>query len=118
MKPQISIDFDGVLHDYCYGWEGATTIRGKPVPGSQAFIIECCKYFRVCIYSARSGQPGGIETMQKWLRSYDFPIEQLQFPTQKPAAMWGLDDRIDRFTGTFPDISYIKTFKTWQKTDT
>ena len=113
----ITIDFDGVLHSYKSGWKGADVIPDEPVECAKEFIEEALDNFIVAIYSARSGQTGGIDAMREWMRKHGFPVdhERLEFPTVKPSALWGLDDRVDRFTGQFPEMEYIKNFKPWNK---
>ena len=66
-KPILLIDFDGVLHSYKTGWQGATKIPDLPVPGALQFLVEATHYFRVNIYSSRSNQWSGKRAMKKWL---------------------------------------------------
>lgn len=37
----------------------------------------------------------------------------LHFPTAKPPAFVGIDDRVIQFMGTWPDVQSLKNFKTW-----
>lgn len=37
----------------------------------------------------------------------------LRFPTEKPPAFVGIDDRVLTFTGEWPGIEKLRTFKTW-----
>lgn len=119
MKPILCLDFDGVLHSYTSGWQGADVIPDPPVPGAIDFIQEAVKHFRVAIYSSRSGQEGGIRAMQVWLGSHhrmsDDWHDKLEWPTEKPAAMITLDDRALTFDGTWPSIETLKGFKPWNK---
>jgi hypothetical protein len=115
--PTIILDFDGVLHSYESGWLGAKNIPDPPVPGAVEFVTEAVKHFKVAVYSTRSGEDGGIPAMQAWMCQHGFPVDEIAFPTTKPPALWSLDDRVDRFTGTFPDIDYIKAFKPWYENE-
>ena len=65
----ICIDFDGVVHRYDSGWEGATEIPDLPVDGAIEGLHRLCDdpEIEVAIHSARSAQPGGIRTMKEWL---------------------------------------------------
>lgn len=66
-KPILCLDFDGVLHSYTSGWQGADVIPDPPVPGAIEFLAEASKHFRIAIFSSRSHQEGGISAMQLWL---------------------------------------------------
>lgn len=119
-KPILCVDFDGVLHSYKSGWQGAMVIPDPPVPGALEFLAEALKHFHVCIYSSRSNQPGGIAAMQTWISSWAIKvgvdlnvIDQLWFPTEKPAAKVSIDDRGWQFTGVWPTITELLEFRPW-----
>lgn len=118
MKKTVLVDFDGVIHSYTSGWHGADTISDPPVEGAFDFLREAILEFKVCIYSSRSREPGGIEAMRKWFIDYELPFEildALDFPTKKPAAFLTIDDRAFCFKGTFPTMRVIRNFKPWNK---
>ena len=115
-KPILCLDFDGVLHSYTSGWRGANNIPDPPVPGAMEFLTKAVKHFRVAIYSARSGQPGGIDAMRAWLINHGCPgsvFAEIEWPTDKPSAFVTLDDRVVTFTGEWPDMQTLKEFKPW-----
>lgn len=124
-KPILCLDFDGVIHSYTSGWQGAEIVSDPPVPGACEFIIEAVEHFEVYIYSSRSHQDGGIRAMQNWLRYWMDQVmpwpesrqafNSLQWPTQKPAARVTIDDRAITFTGVWPSIEDLKNFKPWNK---
>jgi hypothetical protein len=137
-KPILCLDFDGVIHSYTSGWQGADVVSDPPVPGAMAFIVEARKAFRVAIYSSRSGQEGGIEAMQRWLQGHlatsisehtfldgldaesvarIVVCEGIDWPTSKPPAMLTIDDRAITFTGQWPDMEDLLTFQPWNKRD-
>lgn len=64
----LVLDFDGVLHSYTSGWQGATTISDPPVEGAIEFIIRSLPDFRISISSSRSCKWGGRRAMKKWLK--------------------------------------------------
>lgn len=66
-KPILCLDFDGVIHSYTSGWQGADVIPDPPVPGALEFIVKALERFEVHIFSSRSNQPGGQRAMQKYL---------------------------------------------------
>ncbi len=74
--------------------------------------------FRVCIFSARSNKPEGIEAMKRWFQKHELPdwlFACLAFPTTKPGALLYIDDRGFHFEGEFPTVDYIRKFKPWNK---
>lgn len=122
-KMIICIDFDGVIHSYDSGWKGVDNIPDPPVEGAFGALLEYCENFKVCIYSSRSKEPGGIFAMVEWFKKYGWPLtkdgdlEWLEFPTQKPPAWITIDDRAIQFNGVFPSSEEIKSFKPWNKKD-
>ncbi|MCP5018419.1 MAG: hypothetical protein GY938_24545 [Ketobacter sp.] len=127
-KPILCLDFDGVIHSYTSGWKGADIIPDPPVPGAIKFISKAIDHFDVQIYSSRSGQPGGIKAMQRWLADWwrdhhqEPPVDfnslaknTIGWPTEKPPAMVTIDDRAITFTGEWPDMEILKSFKPWNK---
>lgn len=125
-KPILCLDFDGTLHSYKSGWQGADVIPDAPVDGAIEFLVQAVEKFRVNIYSSRSHQPFGIEAMKLWtqvnlLKTLNDPAlaghiyEQIEWPTHKPAAMISIDDRAMRFTGVWPSIDELLSFKPWNK---
>lgn len=118
----ILIDFDGVIHSYTSGWKGADMIPDEPVPGAIDFLMMLAKqeYFKPAIYSARSGQEGGIEAMKNFILLHsvcdeDWLLQNIDFPTEKPSAFITIDDRCICFKGTFPSLLELNSFKAWNK---
>lgn len=124
-KPILCLDFDGVIHSYTSRWQGAHIIPDAPVEGAIAFMLGALDKFDVTIFSSRSNQKGGIEAMRKWLKEhagncwYESPcgpgIEDVRFVTEKPPALVTLDDRALTFTGEWPKIDDLVSFKPWNK---
>ncbi len=120
-KPTLCVDFDGVIHSYISGWKGADVIPDPPVPGAIEALYQYIDHFEVAIYSARSGQEGGIKAMREWLAKQDYAIvDYLLWPSSKPAASVYLDDRGLRFEGRWPSIAEIQEASTpwYQKKST
>jgi hypothetical protein len=126
MKKTICIDFDGVLHSYESGWQGVDVIADGPVEGAVHFLITLLSNddFEVCVYSSRSKSEKGINAMKcaliMWfmaerINNAVMRVNQIVFPTQKPAAWLTIDDRAICFTGKFPTITEILNFKPWNK---
>ena len=121
-KPILCMDFDGVIHSYTSGWTRADEVRDPPVPGAMDFLREATQHFRVAIFSSRSNQPGGLNAMQEWLfryaeltHPYSSWRHEIEWPTEKPSAKVSIDDRAITFTGVWPDIQTLLSFKPWNK---
>ena len=129
-RPILCLDFDGVIHSYASGWNGAAFIPDPPVPGAIEFLWEAITLFEVHIFSSRSNQPGGIDAMRTWLAAWDNQYWEkrgdrpaprtclvlcVHFPTEKSPAHVSLDDRCLLFTGTWPAMETLKEFKPWNK---
>lgn len=126
-KPVLSLDFDGVLHKYNSGWEGADVIADDPVDGAMRFLTDAVEKFNVHIFSTRSHQVGGVEAMWSWIRNHlhvyweDMPevadkvLARISFPKFKPPANVLIDDRALCFMGDWPDLDEVLTFKPWNK---
>lgn len=129
----ICVDFDGVLHSYKSGWQGANMIPDPPVDGAiEALYGYLDAGLSLAIYSARSSQEGGIPEMLHWLTEHDLDyrdrngiprktpmlFERIEFPESKPAAKVYIDDRGFRFEGVFPTPDELKKlYKTWNQQD-
>jgi hypothetical protein len=123
-KPILCLDFDGVIHSYSSGWKGARTIPDPPVEGAITFIEETLLAgWDVVIHSSRARYFGGITAMRNWLRHYagnswdtmGLAIADVRFVRWKPPAVVTIDDRAVTFTGVFPKLGDLKTFKPWNK---
>lgn len=116
-KPILLVDFDGVIHSYTSGWQGAAVISDSPVPGVDVFLELALRKFDVQVYSSRSKEAGGVSAMKMWLAEHvGIDITgQLSFPTEKPAAFLTIDDRCIQFDGTWPDVETLLSFKPWNK---
>lgn len=136
-KPTFVIDFDGVIHSYSSGWQGADVVGDPPTPGALAFLREATQHFTVYIYSSRSHAKGGIDAMQdalqRWMeeeaektaevpltkavtsRIAEFVMQTLKWPTFKPSAKVTLDDRVMKFEGprSWPTMDQLKNYRTW-----
>jgi len=131
-KSILCVDFDGVIHSYTSGWQGAGVVSDPPVSYAFDFLYAAICTFDVQIFSARSHQDGGIDAMEDWfakwdqiyhtqLRMHNQPIPRtslllnLSFPTHKPSAFITLDDRAVTFNGNFPTVEELQAFKPWWK---
>lgn len=126
-KPYLCLDFDGVLHSYASGWQGADVIPDPPVPGAMEFLERARAKFTLAIYSSRSSQPNGILAMRTWLQLQlgrycqgeealaEEIFAAIEWPEHKPAAFLTIDDRALTFDGKWPDVDTLLEFKPWNK---
>lgn len=143
-KPILCLDFDGVIHSYTSGWQGAGNIPDPPVPGAIAALLGYLDAgFDVAIFSSRSKSIVGRRAMKRWLAVAiadhweaggrepslvececwgDAAHIQRKFswPWFKPPALMTIDDRALTFNGDWSDSAYspsaIRAFKPWNKT--
>lgn len=130
-RPILCLDFDGVLHSYTSGWQGAGVASDPPTPGAANFLFEATKHFRVAIYSSRSKSLAGRACMRRYVREHldtsltfapdkahqraDWLHELIEWPWFKPSAFITIDDRALTFDGTWPTLDALKDFKPWNK---
>lgn len=145
MKPVLCLDFDGVLHSYASGWQGAGTVPDDPVPGAIGYVVAALDGFTVAIFSSRSKSFAGRWAMKRWLRHHlvehfwatkalhdlqtwtgldmeddarvwaSKVMRRISWPWFKPSAFVTIDDRAICFDGTFPAFSDVRAFKPWNK---
>lgn len=123
--PVLCVDFDGVIHSYSSGWRGARNIPDPPVEGAVEWLISLIAggkdgspLFSVQIYSSRSRYFGGRRAIRKWLLRWGLTgreLARIKFPRSKPAAFLQIDDRALTFTGKFPSVEEMLSFKPWHK---
>jgi len=113
----LCVDFDGVINSYVTGWRGADVINDPPVPGAIEFLRKATQHFDVHVHSSRSHQPGGVAAMRHYIAAHggDALAAQITFPDHKPPAFLSIDDRALTFTGIFPAIEQLKSFRPWNK---
>jgi hypothetical protein len=127
-KPILCVDFDGVIHSYTSGWQGADVVSDPPVPGALRWLWKAAEWFHVNIYSSRTGQKGGLTAMKHWLLDHataEFGdddaaarfLDTMYFPVDKPAAFLTIDDRAICFEGDWNELNPadLLDFKPWNK---
>lgn len=113
-KGIICFDFDGVIHSYTSGWQGADVINDPLVDGIKEAIQEIRKDYRVAVHSARCSQAGGMEAIREYLAKHDIEVDGVV--NFKPPAILTVDDRVICFDGNPNDLLIkIKGFKVWNK---
>lgn len=118
-KPILCMDFDGVIHSYKSGWQGADRIPDPPVEGVFDWMLEASELFDIHIYSSRSIEPEGRAAMEAWMKeNCNVPIlHLLTYSAEKPRAMLTIDDRCIRFDGNWSDPRFnpatLREFQSW-----
>lgn len=107
IKKTICVDFDGVLNEYDGYEEGDL---GEPLSGSQDFIRELRKKYKVVILTSRPK-----EQVSRWLNNNGFP--SMKVTNRKVPAVAYIDGRAIQFKGNYKKvISQLKNFKPyWAK---
>lgn len=112
----VALDFDGVVHAYTSKWTAPEAIHDGPVPGALEAIQGYLKAgFQVAIFSARARALEGLYAIEEWLEHHGFPADELAVTSVKPQAVLYVDDRGFHFTGTFPSVRDVETFKPWNR---
>ncbi len=129
--PTIAVDFDGVIHSYTSGWQGAHVIPDLPVEGAIEFLsyLSTDGNPKAVIFSSRAKTWKGRRAIKAWLRKHSQGlwhesmgcqgIESIPVTARKPAASVYLDDRAVRFEGVFPtgykEFEVLLARKPWNK---
>lgn len=126
-KPILSVDFDGTVHSYEWGWQDGT-IYGTVIAGFFEWLMSVQDQFTVVIFSTRSAEPDKLEKMSGWLqeqyvmwkheREGEFPdAVPVEFSEDKPKAHVAIDDRTIRFDGHWDaeelQPAALAAFKPW-----
>lgn len=113
-KPTVILDFDGVIHSYASGWQGADVIPDSPVEGIGKAIANMRKHYRVVVVSSRCYQPGGIEAIRRWLDKHGIAVDDVT--DEKPPAKVIVDDRAITFDGDAGALlARIDAFQPWTR---
>ena len=125
----VAVDFDGVINSYTSGWnkDNPLDLPDPPVPGALQFLIDLHNAgHKVVIFTSRARYDGaqsailgyllrGYLAMKVRRREYEDFLVNVEVTAVKPPAFVTLDDRAITFTGTFPSMEEIETFKPWNK---
>ena len=117
MTRTVVFDFDGVIHSYKSGWQGATVIPDEPVPGIRESLkqIHDAGYY-IAIVSTRCRTPEGMQAINDWMLEHDMLKYVNLICREKPPAIVYIDDRAICFDGR-PEtlLEKINNFKPWNR---
>ena len=113
MKRTVVFDFDGVIHSYTSGWQGATAIPDPPVPGVKEAIAEIrAAGYEVVVVSTRCADTAGHGAVRAWLIDHGIEVDAIKM--EKPPAIVYIDDRAICFDGKPGDLlAKISSFEPW-----
>lgn len=119
MKKTVVFDFDGVIHSYTSGWQGATVIPDKPVPGIEKALNEIHNAgYEIVVVSTRCVEVLGVVAVETWLKQNNLWQYIDKICKEKPPAIVYIDDRAICFDG-HPEtlLAKINSFVPWYKKD-
>lgn len=106
----ICLDFDGVIHSYQSGWQGAGIVADPPIHKVDVAIRRLRKDFRVVVHSARCNTEEGRNAIANWLVKHKIEVDEVC--EHKPPAHVYVDDRAVAFTGDWEQtIADVKAFR-------
>ena len=106
---QIGIDFDGVIHANSKGFYDGS-VYDDPIPGARSALEALSKKFVIVVYSAKARQDRmlidgktGTELIWAWLKKYEMDQYVKEVTSEKPRAVFYIDDKAVRFNGIWDD---------------
>lgn len=112
----ISVDFDGVIHDHKGVGDG--TVSGDMIPGAREALEQLSKNYRIIVFTAKAkpdrplvGGKNGTELVWEWLEKHDVSRFVNSITSEKPRAVCYIDDKAIRFVNwsqTLADLSDLK----------
>jgi len=112
-KKTVVFDFDGVIHSYKSGWQGAENIPDPPVAGIRETIASLrSNGYEVAVVSTRCATSDGMEAVKRYLIQNEIFVDKVC--KEKPPAIVYVDDRAICFRGNVNNlINDINNFKSW-----
>jgi hypothetical protein len=119
LKSNISLDFDGVIHDNRSKFTTPTEIHDGPVEGALQFIREALNAgYGVHIHTARANDPSAEAAIVAWFLKHGLEfnyVDRLMITARKASAVIYIDDHGWRFEGAFPTLEQIEALKPWNR---
>ena len=114
-KQIISFDFDGVIHSYKSGWQGAEVIPDPIVPGIDKVINDLREAgYYIVVVTTRCSYSAARAAIRKYLEDNNIQVDGIT--SIKEPCLVHIDDRTICFNGqTDGLVEQIKNFKPWHK---
>ena len=110
----LAVDFDGVIHKNSKGFHDGT-VYDEPVEGSFEALKTLSKNYKLIIFSAkaRTDRPlinnkTGVELIWEWLEKYNLKQFISDVVSEKPRALYYIDDKAIHFTNWKKVINKLK----------
>lgn len=103
-KQTIVLDFDGVIHPYTRGWQGAPDKIDPepPVPGAVRAIKILRGTYKVVVFSTRCSSERGRIAVHDYLVYHEAEVDDVS--STKPPGILYVDDRGFRFNGDWSEL--------------
>ena len=100
----LAIDFDGVIHKNSKGFHDGT-VYDEPIEGAYEALEKLSAHYNLVIFSAKAKPDRplvdgktGAELIWDWLEKYDMQKFIKQVTSEKPRALFYIDDKAINFT--------------------
>jgi ribonucleotide monophosphatase NagD (HAD superfamily) len=110
----LAIDFDGVIHKNSKGFHDGT-VYDEPIEEAYDALENLSKQYNLIIFSAkaRTDRPlinnkTGVELIWEWLEKYNMKQFISEVVSEKPRALYYIDDKAIHFTDWKTTLSKIK----------
>jgi hypothetical protein len=110
----LAIDFDGVIHKNSKGFHDGT-VYDEPIEGSYEALKELSQHYSLIIFSAKArpdrpivDNKTGIEHIWEWLKKYQMDSFISEVVSEKPRAIYYIDDKAIQFTNWENTLIQIK----------
>lgn len=111
----LSIDFDGVIHNFDKGYHDGTCY-GDPLPGALEALRALSNKYRIIIFTAKA-KPSrplvngmtGIELVADWLERYGVRDCVAEITAEKPRAFLYIDDNAYRFNNWVDTLTFVRS---------
>lgn len=114
-KRTVVFDFDGVIHSYTSGWQGAGVAKDPVVSGIRETIEELRERgYEIVVVSARCSYKEGMKAVERYLEDNCIVVDKIM--KEKPPAICYIDDRAICFDGNPKGlVDKIRRFKPWNR---
>jgi hypothetical protein len=109
----LSIDFDGVIHDDYLGYHDGTCY-GLPIEGSLDALRMLSKQYKIIIFTAKSKKDRplvngktGTELVWEWLKAHGVDDCVAEVTSEKPRSFLYIDDNGYRFLNWKDTLDYV-----------